>query len=646
MPLPEPTRAQTLPIASVLVDSGLLHIDQEFEFLIPQELSQVITRGSLVKIPFNRKRVLGVVINRSEHGNFRGQLRYINEVVRDFPVITPEILDLAGEIVRYYGGNRWDVLRFAVPSFTKKSTVSHDANADTPQMPQQESKTSTSFEDQSTNYPEGFWKAFANSSDAIPRVRALWTAPPAINPLAFLVTLAERSNGRVLFILPDATDVRRFINLLRQSQHIVMSEVIEWSSELTRQDREQNFLKALMGSARIIVGVRGALLLPVPQLHSIVLWDEGNQAFEELRAPYFHAREVAIMRAHRENCHLVLGSAAPSVAAVQYIKNGYLTPLRPYGAFISGRTPQIVAISNEQAPQQQGLLPTIAWEIVKKALKTGPVLVQVPQRGYIPALSCRRCRNFALCECGGRLTKSANSDLPVCALCSVVPSRWKCKYCNAQEFRHSQVGDERVAQMLGKSFPNQMILSVNAQQRVIEIDAEPRIVVSTPGSEPLAEGGYHAALVLNAAITLERATLRAEEDSRQNWFGLATLLTPNAPLFIDAPATNRNIHALIRWDALTVALSELAERAALNLPPAIKAIEVSGTHAAVLEIIRDLPSSFLRSQPRVQENQSVALLRFTGTDRAGAVTEILKRARNQSAQGVSIARIRVDPTSL
>jgi primosomal protein N' (replication factor Y) len=162
VPLSEPTRAQTLPIASVLVDSGLLHIDQEFEFLIPQELSQVITRGSLVKIPFNRKRVLGVVINRSEHGNFRGQLRYINEVVRDFPVITPEILDLAGEIVRYYGGNRWDVLRFAVPSFTKKSTVSHDANADTPQMPQQESKTSTSLDDQSTNYPEGFWKAFAN----------------------------------------------------------------------------------------------------------------------------------------------------------------------------------------------------------------------------------------------------------------------------------------------------------------------------------------------------------------------------------------------------------------------------------------------------------------------------------------------------
>lgn len=621
-----------------------MHIDQEFEFLIPQELSSKIKNGSLVKVPFNRKRVLGVVVKREERASFHGQLRYISEVVRDFPVLTPEIMSLASEITRYYGGNRWDALRFAIPTFSKVG-IGQLSIHNEPSFVEQWQQPDLS-EGPARNYPEGFWRALTQSPTVSSRVRALWCAPPAENPLIFLATIAENSRGNTLVVLPDVTDVRRFIELLVERNRVSMEHIVEWSSELSRQERERSFIRTLKGHARIIVGVRGALLLPLQELHTIVLWDEANEAFEERRAPYFHAREVAIMRSHLSHCHLVIGATAPSIEAAAYIQSGHLVPLLPNQVYVRERLPRVLAISNENAPNQRGLIPTIAWEMIKSGLDLGSVLVQVPQRGYIPALSCKKCRNLALCDCGGRLMRQQGMDLPTCSLCGLGTARWFCRFCGCQDFRHRQIGDERIAQMLGKAFPRNAILSVNADHRISRIDERARIVVCTPGSEPITPNGYQAALVLNSSITLERASLRAEENSRRNWFGLATLLAPSAPIFVDTMATNRNIHALVRWDPLSIAKSELEERSALNLPPAVKAIEVAGNPSAVAEVIRDLPEKFLVSHPKQIGEESIALLRFTGENRSHGVTEIFRRVRQQSARGAIIARIKVDPTSL
>ena len=108
-PKPKPSQATSQPVAKVLVDSGLLHIDQEFDFLVPQEFANTAVPGTLVKVPFNRKRVLGVVMSRSEKSDFPGELRYIAEVVHHFPVIVPTVLELAAAVTRHYGGTRWDV---------------------------------------------------------------------------------------------------------------------------------------------------------------------------------------------------------------------------------------------------------------------------------------------------------------------------------------------------------------------------------------------------------------------------------------------------------------------------------------------------------------------------------------------------------
>jgi primosomal protein N' (replication factor Y) len=212
--------------------------------------------------------------------------------------------------------------------------------------------------------------------------------------------------------------------------------------------------------------------------------------------------------------------------------------------------------------------------------------------------------------------------------------------------RNSQIGDERLVEELGRTFPNTRIISSNAQHRILEIDDEPVIVIATPGTEPVLKNGYSAGVIINSQVTLQRATLNAEEESRRRWFAFATLLRAEAELFIDSEYGNRNIQALVRWDGLGASVRELQERAVLSLPPFAKTVEVKGTHEAVAQVVRDLPGEVLISAPKsLETGEMVALIRISPSTSNVALNEIFRRVRAQSARGSHVARLRVDPIS-
>jgi primosomal protein N' (replication factor Y) len=212
--------------------------------------------------------------------------------------------------------------------------------------------------------------------------------------------------------------------------------------------------------------------------------------------------------------------------------------------------------------------------------------------------------------------------------------------------RNSQIGDERLVEELGRAFPNQVIISSNAEHRVQTVSSQAAIVVATPGSEPITLDGYEAGVIIDSRISLERATLNAEEDSRRRWFAFATLLRPGSELFIDSEYTNRNLQALMRWDGLGASLRELQERENLLLPPHAKTVEIRGEHNSVGELIRALPGKVLVSAPKLAENgETVALLRFSIADNHLVLEEIFNRARAQSSRGSHVARVKVDPIS-
>jgi primosomal protein N' (replication factor Y) len=213
--------------------------------------------------------------------------------------------------------------------------------------------------------------------------------------------------------------------------------------------------------------------------------------------------------------------------------------------------------------------------------------------------------------------------------------------------RNNQIGDLRVVEELGKSLPNQKILFSNRDHRLFTLENESVLVVATPGSEPIADLGYSAIAVVNSNLALERAALDADVDARNRWFALATLLRKNGTLFVDTETSHPTLQALIRWNPIGAAVNELEERKRLNLPPAVKTIEISGEYAAVSQIVRNLPDYVLVSNPQRNElGESAALIRIVSHQPLPVVQEIFGRVASQSASGAPMARVKVDPVSI
>jgi primosomal protein N' (replication factor Y) len=121
-----------------------------------------------------------------------------------------------------------------------------------------------------------------------------------------------------------------------------------------------------------------------------------------------------------------------------------------------------------------------------------------------------------------------------------------------------------------------------------------QIVVATPGAEPVAEGGFAAAMLLDAWALLERPELRAEEETVRRWLNVAALVRPamaGGELVVVADARIRAVQTLLRWAPEAMAENALHERTALRFPPAARLAELVGPPEAVRDLLDrlDLP---------------------------------------------------------
>jgi primosomal protein N' (replication factor Y) (superfamily II helicase) len=123
------------------------------------------------------------------------------------------------------------------------------------------------------------------------------------------------------------------------------------------------------------------------------------------------------------------------------------------------------------------------------------------------------------------------------------------------------------------------------QHVLAAVPAEPALVIATPGAEPVAAEGYAAALLLDGWALLGRPSLRAAEETLRRWLNAAALVRPAGPVVVLAEAALPAVQALIRWDPAGFSERELAERAELGFPPAVRMAAITGSAAAVTEFV-------------------------------------------------------------
>ena len=217
-------------------------------------------------------------------------------------------------------------------------------------------------------------------------------------------------------------------------------------------------------------------------------------------------------------------------------------------------------------------------------MERGPALVQVPRGGYVLRLACGTCRAGARCPaCGGPLSRGRDGATS-CRWCARVAAPWTCPACGGSALRMTGVGSTRTGEELGRAFPGVPVVVSGAREDhgvIAAVDSRPRLVVATPGAEPVAEGGYRAVLLLDGAALSSRPQLGAACQALRLWANAAALARADARVILLGGADAAVAQALVRWDHAGFARRELAERAELRLPPAWRCARLDGPPRAV-----------------------------------------------------------------
>lgn len=375
------------------------------------------------------------------------------------------------------------------------------------------------------------------------------------------------------------------------------THVVALSAGLGPAQRYRRWLSVLRGGARIVIGTRSAVFAPVANLGLVMVWDDGDDTLAEPRAPYPHAREVAMLRAHQLRCASLIGGYARTAEAQALVRTGWAHDLVATRQEVRARSPRVIAIEDSGFAQERdpaartARLPSMALQAARTALTSGlPVLVQVPRRGYVPALACSRCRTIARCRhCTGPLSLPARDAAgAMCRWCGREEPALRCTRCGSDAVRAVVVGARRTAEELGRAFPGVTVVTSGGDAMVAAVPAEPALVVSTPGAEPLAAGRYGAALLLDTWALLGRQDLRASEDALRRWMAAAALVRSRADggvVAVVAESAIPTVQALIRWDPVGHAESELDARAEVGLPPAVHMAAIDGAPDAVRAMI-------------------------------------------------------------
>ena len=655
------------PVARVRVDSTLPQVDRTFDYRVPAELSEDAVPGARVRVLFNGHEMTGYIEERTATTDWtRTSLLPLKSVLSRVPSVAPEIFALAEALADRYASTVANVLRLAVPpriaALDKKyapllpgyesAYLGDSAPVSTSDAPENaapehaESEPSTAAAASSATDPYA-WLAtpgapapfvldppalnpdapdaasvfsdYENGAEFIEDVaagaatRAVMTVLPGhlehtwADVLATALAAATASGRGAIAVVPTAKN----LDLLEAAlaERLPADSFVRLSSDSTPHTRYHGFVKARLGQVPVVIGTRAAAYAPVANLGLVVCWDDGDSSLVEQRAPYCHARDVLLLRASAENTAALFAGFSMSSEAARLVRTRWASHVRAPRALVRDFSPRIFSTGSEFELARDPLaamarIPHLAFEHARRALARGPVLVQVARSGYIPSFSCERCRMPARCgECSGPLSVASGSSVPSCSWCGHLAQQWRCSECGFTHWRYSAAGATRTAEELGRAFPNVPVISSAGDHVRASVGPEPALVVATPGAEPVAFGGYAAALLLDADKMLRFDSLRAPEAALRRWLNAAALVRPAAleGTVVTTASPSPVEQALVRWDPAWFAREELEERAQTGLPPAVRTAAVTGAEADVRAFMEEfLGSSALPERVREQ----------------------------------------------
>lgn len=538
----------TSAVAKVVFDSPLPALDREFEYLVPSQLQSEIRVGVRVKVPFARQSKVGFVVALAAEAEFSGKLSEISEIVSLIPVLQPHIYQLLRDVSVRQCSSVGELITSAVPSRSVRVEKAFPyASLETPVKSEGIRQTQ-------------IVRPVANSETGIPM---------GFSTLAELAEAEFAKGLSVIVVLPDFRDVSLFGS---QIEKLVSEDnLVERSSADVPSENYSKFLAQLTGKQQIVYGTRNVIYSPVSASASIIVWEDSDQSHTDQQSPYLNTREIALIRQTLAGANLFFLGHSRSTEVQRLVNIGYLA-----AKATDNWRPKVLRFKGSG-------LDGGSFSLIKRALDSGPVLVQVATPGISRSLYCAECGERSACmSCHGPLWLNANGHA-VCRWCGRSNLDFKCRECGHAKLRQGGAGATRWAMQLGKSFPGVTVREITSDERDVIISAKKQIVVATPGTEPVAIAGYSAVLVIDGNLTLGRDSLRASEDALRSWLTAISFMSSKGEAGIIG-LTDEIERAFTLGEVESVVSELLAEREQLGFPPARRVLSAIGQEGSLLKL--------------------------------------------------------------
>lgn len=392
------------------------------------------------------------------------------------------------------------------------------------------------------------------------------------------------AQGRqVLFLLPEINLTPQLLKRVENRFADVPTAVLH--SQMAAGKRTQDYLRAMLGQAKLVIGTRLAVFTPLPDVGLIVVDEEHDSSFKQDNELRYHARDLAVWRAKQSGCPIILGSATPSLESWHKAQSGAYRLLQlTERAHAAAQLPQVEILNVGRLKLDNGFSPQ-ALQLLKQNFEAGGMsLVYLNRRGFAPALFCGDCgHTFGCPNCSAKMVLHQRARQLRCHHCDHrEPIPFKCPDCGNQDLTAVGHGTQRVEETLRAFLPKAAVVRVDRDSTAHKNDwadlyrriADNEIDILV-GTQMLAKGHDFARLnlviVLNADGSLYSADFRAPERlfaELMQVSGRAGRADKPGKVLIQTQLPEHPVFAAVKaQDYAVFAENELNERQMFAMPP-------------------------------------------------------------------------------
>ena len=392
------------------------------------------------------------------------------------------------------------------------------------------------------------------------------------------------AQGRqVLFLLPEINLTPQLLKRVENRFADVPTAVLH--SQMAAGRRTQDYLRAMLGQAKLVIGTRLAVFTPLPDVGLIVVDEEHDGSFKQDNELRYHARDLAVWRAKQSGCPIILGSATPSLESWHKAQSGAYRLLQlTERAHASAQLPQVEILNVGRLKLDNGFSQQ-ALQLLKQNFEAGGMsLVYLNRRGFAPALFCGDCgHTFGCPNCSAKMVLHQRARQLRCHHCDHrEPIPFKCPDCGNQDLTAVGHGTQRVEETLRAFLPKAAVVRVDRDSTAHKNDwadlyrriADNEIDILV-GTQMLAKGHDFARLnlviVLNADGSLYSADFRAPERlfaELMQVSGRAGRADKPGKVLIQTQLPEHPVFAAVKaQDYAVFAENELNERQMFAMPP-------------------------------------------------------------------------------